>query len=56
MAILAYTSLYRHDPWLIALGEAARDTKRPIAVLIDELQYLPKPDLAAMIRSLHAVT
>jgi hypothetical protein len=40
---------------LIALGEAARDTERPIALLIDELQYLPKRDLAALIRSLHAV-
>src|SRR5882724_11784355 len=40
---------------LIALGEAARDAERPIALLIDELQYLPKRDLAALIRSLHAV-
>jgi hypothetical protein len=40
---------------LMALGEAARDTEQPIALLIDELQYLPKRDLAALIRSLHAV-
>jgi AAA+ ATPase superfamily predicted ATPase len=40
---------------LMALGEAARDTGQPIALLIDELQYLPKRDLAALIRSLHAV-
>jgi hypothetical protein len=40
---------------LMALGEAARDSGRPIALLIDELQYLPKRDLAALIRSLHAV-
>ena len=40
---------------LIALGEAARAADRPIALLIDELQYLPRPDLAALIRSLHAV-
>ena len=40
---------------LIALGEAARDAGRPIALLIDELQYLPRSDLAALIRSLHAV-
>lgn len=40
---------------LIAVGEAARETDRPIALLIDELQYLSKPDLAALIRGLHAV-
>ena len=40
---------------LVALGEAARGAERPIAVLIDELQYLPRGDLAALIRSLHAV-
>ena len=40
---------------LIALGEAAKAADQPIALLIDELQYLPKPDLAALIRGLHAV-
>jgi hypothetical protein len=40
---------------LIALAEAARDAGQPIALLIDELQYLPRSDLAALIRSLHAV-
>ncbi len=40
---------------LIAVGEAARAAERPIALLIDELQYLPRRDLAALIRSLHAV-
>ena len=40
---------------LVAVGEAARETERPIALLIDELQYLPKAGLAALIRSLHAV-
>jgi hypothetical protein len=39
----------------MALGQAAKDTGQPIALLIDELQYLPKRDLAALIRSLHAV-
>ena len=39
----------------IALGEAARAADRPIALLIDQLQYLPRLDLAALIRSLHAV-
>ena len=40
---------------LIAAGEAARAAEQPIALLIDELQYLPKSDLAALIRGLHAV-
>jgi type II secretory pathway predicted ATPase ExeA len=40
---------------LVAVGEAARAAERPIALFIDELQYLPKRDLAALIRSLHAV-
>lgn len=40
---------------LVALGEAAREAGKPIALLIDELQYLPKVELAALIRSLHAV-
>ncbi len=40
---------------LVAVGEAAKAAERPIALFIDELQYLPKRDLAALIRSLHAV-
>jgi len=40
---------------LIAVGEAARSAGQPIAILIDELQYLPMDDLAALIRGLHAV-
>jgi len=40
---------------LLALGEASKEAGRPIAILIDELQYLPRTDLAALIRSLHAV-
>ncbi len=40
---------------LIAVGEAAREAGRPIALLVDELQYLSRPDLAALIRGLHAV-
>ena len=40
---------------LVALGEAARDAERPVALLIDELQYLSTPDLAALVRGLHAV-
>jgi type II secretory pathway predicted ATPase ExeA len=40
---------------LVAVAEAARDAHQPIALLVDEVQYLPKRDLAALIRSLHAV-
>lgn len=40
---------------LIAVGEAGRAAERPIALLVDELQYLPRRELAALIRSLHAV-
>lgn len=40
---------------LLALGEASKEAGRPIALLIDELQYLPRSDLAALIRGLHAV-
>ena len=41
---------------LVALAEAARDAGQPLTLLIDELQYVSKPDLAALIRGLHAVT
>ncbi len=41
---------------LIAAGEAAKAADHPIAILIDELQYLPKADLSALIRGLHAVS
>jgi hypothetical protein len=40
---------------LVAVGEAAREAEQPINLLIDELQYLRKSDLAALIRGLHAV-
>ena len=40
---------------LIAAAEAAKAAEQPIALLIDELQYLPRTDLAALIRGLHAV-
>jgi len=40
---------------LIATGEAARDAKTPVAILIDELQYLSKDELGALIRGLHAI-
>ena len=40
---------------LVAVGEAAQAASHPVAILIDELQYLAKADLAALIRGLHAV-
>lgn len=40
---------------LIATGEAARDAQTPVAILIDELQYLSKEELAALIRGIHAI-
>lgn len=40
---------------LVALGEAAAAAKRPVALLIDELQYMPARHLAALIQGIHAV-
>jgi hypothetical protein len=40
---------------LIATGEAARDAGKPVAILIDELQYLSKDELGALIRGMHAI-
>lgn len=40
---------------LLATGEAARDAKVPVAILIDELQYLGKEELGALIRGMHAI-
>jgi hypothetical protein len=40
---------------LIATGEAARDSGTPVAILIDELQYLSKDELSALIRGIHAI-
>jgi hypothetical protein len=40
---------------LLACGRAAEAAKLPIALLIDELQYVSKGELAALIRAMHAV-
>ena len=40
---------------LVALGQAAVAAERPVALMIDELQYLPTQHLAALIRAIHAV-
>lgn len=40
---------------LVALAKAAQATARPVAILIDELQYVSRAELAALIRGIHAV-
>lgn len=41
---------------LKALGEAAKGAGRPIAFLIDEMQYLSKEDLGILYRAVHSIT
>ncbi len=41
---------------LKALGEAAKGAGRPIAFLIDEMQYLGKEDLSILYRAAHSIT
>lgn len=38
---------------LITVGEAAREKKTAVAFFIDELQYVPEPEFAALITALH---
>jgi hypothetical protein len=40
---------------LIATARAAQAATRPVALLVDELQYVSRPELAALIRGIHAV-
>lgn len=40
---------------LMATGRAAQAVQRPVALLIDELQYVSKDELGALIRAIHAV-
>lgn len=40
----------------IAVGQAAQKAQKPIAVLIDELQYLSSDELSALIMSIHKIT
>jgi len=40
---------------LLATGRAAQAVKRPVALLIDELQYVSRDELAALIQSIHAI-
>jgi len=40
---------------LLTTGRAAQAMQRPVALLIDELQYVSRDELAALIRGIHAV-
>jgi hypothetical protein len=40
---------------LVALGEAAASAKRPIALVIDELQYLSTTEMSALIMAMHRI-
>ncbi len=41
---------------LVAVGEAAAEKKSIVALLIDELQYVPEEDLGALIAALHRIS
>jgi len=38
---------------MLAIGQAAKAAKRPVAILIDELQYLSEAEFSALIMSIH---
>jgi hypothetical protein len=38
---------------MLAIGQAAKAAKRPVALLIDELQYLSESEFSALIMSIH---
>lgn len=40
----------------IAIGEAAKDRKTAVAIIIDELQYLEEVELSAMIMAIHRIS
>ncbi|MBI1397818.1 MAG: AAA family ATPase [Betaproteobacteria bacterium] len=39
-----------------ALGEAARDRERAVAVIVDELQYLSEAEMSALIMAVHRIS
>lgn len=41
---------------IVAVAEAAKDAGRPIAVLLDELQYLTSEEFSALIMAMHRVS
>jgi hypothetical protein len=40
---------------LVSLGEAARAANRPVAIIIDELQYLSSAEFSALIMAMHKI-
>lgn len=40
---------------LVAVGQAAAAGRTAVAILIDEIQYLPEPEISALIMSIHRV-
>lgn len=40
----------------LALGEATVDRRTPVAIIIDELQYLSEPELSALIMAMHQIS
>lgn len=40
---------------LLATAQAAQGAGQPVVLLVDELQYVSRPELAALIRGMHAV-
>src|ERR1700746_870055 len=38
---------------MLAIGQAAKAAQRPVALLIDELQYLSESEFSALIMSIH---
>jgi hypothetical protein len=41
---------------LATVGEAAKAAGRPVAILLDELQYLSSPEFSALIMSMHRIS
>lgn len=40
---------------LVAVGEAAQENKRPVAIFVDEFQYVRQKEMAALLAGLHRV-
>jgi hypothetical protein len=41
---------------LLAVATAARDAQRPVAILLDEMQYLSEREFSALIMSIHKIS
>jgi hypothetical protein len=53
----ADSGILEHDlpELLILVAEAATEAERPVAIFVDEVQYLPAEDLSALIVSVHKI-